>query len=494
MRTALAVVAALVTVAAGTAARTAPGAASDRPRPRIVGGDEAPPGAWPQVAALLDSSVANPWGAQLCGATILNRSWVLTAAHCLQRRPGDEGPVTAAAFDVLTGTQDLGSGGQRLRAAELRVMPSFGGGVASASDDVAVVRLDDPTPIGATTVLPASDGVPAPGTAAVAVGWGDTTVGQGSYPVKLRQVSVPIVSDADCAASYPSAPNRFDAASMLCAGDLALGGKDTCSGDSGGPLFVPGAAPGQWVQVGVTSWGSSCAQPGFPGVYARLPALADWVRAQVRFGPFSSAPAFVRQQYADLFGRAPSDVELWQAVAGTAGDQPAAYVTGLLSERAWQGRAGGIARLYRAMLLRDADTGGLAYWIDRSRSGTSLARIASSFADSPEFRALYGGLDDRAFVARLYANVLQREADPEGIDYWTNEIVTQRRTRGGVVLGISASPEFIEATQARIDVTISFFGLVRRVPTGTELAQWTPSPLADLVSFLLASYSYAARF
>ena len=55
---------------------------------------------------------------------------------------------------------------------------------------------------------------------------------------------------------------------MLCAG-YPQGGTDTCQGDSGGPLLAK-ALDGSLRLVGATSFGDGCAQPGKPGVYARV--------------------------------------------------------------------------------------------------------------------------------------------------------------------------------------------------------------------------------
>lgn len=55
---------------------------------------------------------------------------------------------------------------------------------------------------------------------------------------------------------------------MLCAG-YRFGGKDSCKGDSGGPLMVR-QKDGRWVLVGLVSAGFSCGQPGQPGIYHRL--------------------------------------------------------------------------------------------------------------------------------------------------------------------------------------------------------------------------------
>lgn len=52
-------------------------------------------------------------------------------------------------------------------------------------------------------------------------------------------------------------------ASMICAGQAA---KDSCSGDSGGPMVVN---EGRWTQVGIVSWGIGCGKGQYPGVYTR---------------------------------------------------------------------------------------------------------------------------------------------------------------------------------------------------------------------------------
>lgn len=62
-------------------------------------------------------------------------------------------------------------------------------------------------------------------------------------------------------------------------------------GDSGGPLVSKTA--NQWVQAGIVSWGQGCAEPGFPGVYARVSQYQSWITSyigsdQLGFVQFSS--------------------------------------------------------------------------------------------------------------------------------------------------------------------------------------------------------------
>ena len=103
-------------------------------------------------------------------------------------------------------------------------------------------------------------------------GWGDTvaqpvsgSVGAVASSV-LLEAQVPVVPQSQCAG--------YTTSNMICAG-YAAGGVDTCQGDSGGPAFV--SSGGSATLVGVVSFGYGCAQPGYPGVYARVSTLRNWI-------------------------------------------------------------------------------------------------------------------------------------------------------------------------------------------------------------------------
>ena len=197
-----------------------------------------------------------------CTGTVLSATEVLTAAHCNTNLPD------ATSF-VIAGRSNLGdAGGAVAKVASTWTHPGFNiAALKNATppppvDDVQVLRLAEALPSMYTPVQLTASGDQTPyaaGTTATLVGYGITATGQQDDGI-LRSVTEPIVSDTTCAAAMPG----YDSTRMTCAG-VPGGGVGSCSGDSGGPLFVSG------VEAGITDWGPQvCAAPGTYSVYERL--------------------------------------------------------------------------------------------------------------------------------------------------------------------------------------------------------------------------------
>ena len=486
--TAVAVVAmvAILATAIGPAGATEvappePSTPRSRPDSRIVGGSPAAEGAWPSQVALIDRERGSTFQGQFCGGTVIDRSWILTAAHCV-RVPGDWTP-TPSQIDVLVGTNSLDGGGTKIRAVEFRIHPGWR--ADELRNDVALIRLDHPVPNGTAiqALATASDG--GPGVEAIATGWGAQNDPPTQFPSELRQVTMDMGSDAQC---YDVVGPYFDAATQTCAWRPAKG---VCFGDSGGPLVVD--RDGQYVQVGISSYVLECGN--YPSYFTQVSSFSTWIRWQVRYGPQPNASAFVKRQYLDLYGRQPTSSELFYAVAALEdGQSTVAYVANLLDGAAYRGRSGGVVRLYQAIFRRLPETGGMTYWVGEYNRGVSLKRIADLMVRAPEFTTLYGSADNTEFVDLVYDNVLDRSPSPNERAYWVGELSSGARTRGQVMVGFSESPEYKALTAVDSRTWGNAWALLRRVPTATEKTSWAPKTTTDLARLLLASWSYANRF
>ncbi|QJE97408.1 S1 family serine peptidase [Luteolibacter luteus] len=243
------------------------------PIPMIVGGNPASEGEYPWMAALVQAEVPDNYDGQFCGGTLIHPSWILTAGHCVFGSRAED-------IHVVLGATDLGesSGIQRIEVAEIILAPGYNN--VNLDSDFALLRLKEPADSSFTSISVVDDASLAnPGVVSTVIGWGDTTNGEGEYPERLQEVQLPIVDLAVANASPDY--NGTLSANMLAAG-YAQGGKDSCSGDSGGPLMVPSPVGPGFAQAGVVSFGVECAAPGTYGIYTKVGNYRHFVTGHLR--------------------------------------------------------------------------------------------------------------------------------------------------------------------------------------------------------------------
>ncbi|XP_062237496.1 granzyme A-like isoform X2 [Platichthys flesus] len=194
----------------------------------IINGKEVKPHSLPYMALLQSPT-------QSCGGILIDKSWVLTAAHCMRG---------SNIKTVWLGVHSIKANEEDSRQLDKPV---------KETDTVKCLTLGDDI----------RD--PASGTSCMVAGWGKTNNSVEKMSDVLMSVNVTVVDRVKCNSAEYYNCTPVITSGMICAGSDGKNTADTCGGDSGGPLVCSGGL------VGVTSFGSKvCGQIDKPGVYSYL--------------------------------------------------------------------------------------------------------------------------------------------------------------------------------------------------------------------------------
>ncbi|XP_071403569.1 trypsin-3-like [Centroberyx affinis] len=226
---------------------------------KIVGGYECPKHSVPYQVFL-------PNGTS-CGGTLLSREWVLSAAHCKTK------PILEVWLGLHNRRKFEGTE-QFIISTKVIRHPDFSS--VTGDNDIMLIKLSRPATLN-RYVRPAT--LPTKcardGTMCRISGWGRLRpkIKNLLFPDKLQCLNAPLLSYNTCSNAYPSEITK----NMICAGFLE-GGKDSCEGDSGGPMVCGGKIQG------VVSWGHGCAQRNKPGVYTKVCNYISWIKNTMESG------------------------------------------------------------------------------------------------------------------------------------------------------------------------------------------------------------------
>ncbi|KAL0881591.1 hypothetical protein ABMA27_001420 [Loxostege sticticalis] len=231
---------------------------------RIVGGMPAGANRYPWMARIVYD------GQFHCGASLLTKEYVLTAAHCVRKLKRSKIRVILGDHDQTITTESAA-----IMRAVTAIVRHRSFDADSYNNDIALLKLRKPvnfSKIIKPVCLPPANVDPS-GKEGVVVGWGRTSEG-GQLPAIVQEVRVPILSLSQCRAMKYRASRITN--NMLCAGRAST---DSCQGDSGGPLLIQ--TGDKFQIVGIVSWGVGCGRPGYPGVYTRITRYLPWLRANL---------------------------------------------------------------------------------------------------------------------------------------------------------------------------------------------------------------------
>ncbi|XP_307757.5 uncharacterized protein LOC1269161 [Anopheles gambiae] len=264
-----------------------PGECGKMQMDRIVGGEVAPIDGYPWLTRIQYYKGSNRYGFH-CGGVLIHNQYVLTAAHCIEGVPSSwiVYQVRLGEFDTTTTIDcvedDCADPVRDVPINAYVVHPDYYKQNGADYNDIALLQLSETvefTDFIRPICLPTSEEsrtVNLTGKYATVAGWGQTENSTSS--TKKLHLRVPVVDNEVCADAFSSIRLEI-IPTQLCAGGEK--GKDSCRGDSGGPLMRYGdgrSSTKSWYLIGLVSFGlEQCGTDGVPGVYTRMSEYMDWV-------------------------------------------------------------------------------------------------------------------------------------------------------------------------------------------------------------------------
>ncbi|EDW75495.1 uncharacterized protein Dwil_GK23887 [Drosophila willistoni] len=230
----------------------------------VINGTEAEPHSAPYIVSLATNFAKH---SHICGGTIINKDWIVTAAHCISNpvnMSAIAGLHTRAEVDELTQQRLIDFG---------RVHEQYTGGVGPY--DIALLHVSEPFIFNewvSPATLPTREEKHNGETHLY--GWGQPKSYVLTAAKTLQTVTTEIVNFSECKEALPDTAPLVE--SNICSASLEQS-ISACNGDSGGPLVVEQENAASEL-IGVVSWGYiPCGLANLPSVYTRVSAYVDWI-------------------------------------------------------------------------------------------------------------------------------------------------------------------------------------------------------------------------
>ncbi|CAB3225806.1 unnamed protein product [Arctia plantaginis] len=261
---------------------------------KIYGGTETAIDEYPWLALIEYES--NSITQTLCGGSLISGRYVLTAGHCvigsilkngrpIRIRLGEydkdhEGPDCKTSE---SGGVDCTDGTIRIPIEKAIPHPEYNPNSVSRRHDIALIRMNRLAPFTEfirPICLPTMDFTLTADSSynLTTSGWGAVSARARSSAVKLY-VDLPYIVQDNCQLMF----DRLATKITLWKGQLCAGGeqgRDSCKGDSGGPLMLLNGR--RHDIIGVASFGhKDCGTKNVPGVYTKVYEYDSWIRSNI---------------------------------------------------------------------------------------------------------------------------------------------------------------------------------------------------------------------
>lgn len=217
--------------------------------------------------------------------------------------------------------------------------------------------------------------------------------------------------------------------------------------------------------------------------------------------PFATATDLVKQQYRDFLGREgdASGVSYWASRLDRKVDSISEVIAKFLDSPEFGRAMAPVARLALAAFDAPPAFVDLQSWTSASKAGTSLNDIADEMTTKAAFTSGLGALGTAAFVDAAYRRIVGRAPTASSKALWTDRIDAETHTRGDLLVALATTPDATTRYQARVNVLMTYAGLLRRSPDSSGWAYWVPkvqggTSIQRLIAQFFASSEYRRRF